>query len=146
MVNTTYNLTEDMIIKLQSLKGRIKLKFYEILSNYCDGMNIRRQSGTFQFQEDPFSKNIEGICKIYHEVLLLRNFLQNKPSVKNMKNTYFYLYYTVIKNIDDKEIVDDKYENNYFIIDDIVPNHFLGPKNNQEILKWRNFYLTKKKI
>ena len=28
-VNTTYNSTEDMIIKLQSLKGKTKLKFYK---------------------------------------------------------------------------------------------------------------------
>ena len=29
MANTTYNSTEDMIDKLQSLKGRTKLKFYK---------------------------------------------------------------------------------------------------------------------
>ena len=29
MVNTTYNSSEDMINKLQELKGRIKLKFYK---------------------------------------------------------------------------------------------------------------------
>ena len=29
MVNTTYNSTEDMIDKLQSLKGKTKLKFYK---------------------------------------------------------------------------------------------------------------------
>ena len=33
MVNTTYNSTEDMIIKLQELKGRTKLKFYKKISN-----------------------------------------------------------------------------------------------------------------
>ena len=29
MVNTTYNKTEDMINKVQSLKGKIKLNFYK---------------------------------------------------------------------------------------------------------------------
>ena len=29
MVNTTYNSTEDMINKLQQLKGKTKLKFYK---------------------------------------------------------------------------------------------------------------------
>ena len=29
MVNTEYNSTEDMIKKLQELKGKTKLKFYE---------------------------------------------------------------------------------------------------------------------
>ena len=44
-------------------------------------MNIRRRSGNFRIQEDPFSKNVEGIGKMYHEVLLLMKFLQTKPSV-----------------------------------------------------------------
>ena len=39
-------------------------------------MNIRRQNCTFQFKEDPFSKGVQGIDKIYHEVLLLMKFLQ----------------------------------------------------------------------
>ena len=29
MVNTTFNSTEDMINKLQELKGKTKLKFYK---------------------------------------------------------------------------------------------------------------------
>ena len=32
-------------------------------------MNIRRQNGEFQFEEDPFSKGAQNISKIYHEVL-----------------------------------------------------------------------------
>ena len=35
--------------------------------------------------EDPFSKNIQGISKIYHEVLLLMKFLMTKPQIKNMR-------------------------------------------------------------
>ena len=34
MVNTTYNLSEDMINKLQSLKGKTKLNLYKNISNY----------------------------------------------------------------------------------------------------------------
>ena len=45
-------------------------------------MNIRRQSGTFQFHEDPFSKNVQSTGKLYHEVLFLMKFLQTKPQVK----------------------------------------------------------------
>ena len=37
-------------------------------------------------------------------------FLQTKPSVKNMNINYYDLFYTVIKNRDDKEIVNDEYE------------------------------------
>ena len=34
MVNTAYNSLEDMVNKLQSLKGKTKLKFYKNISNY----------------------------------------------------------------------------------------------------------------
>ena len=34
LVNTTYNSTEDMNIKIQQLKGKTKLKFYENIKNY----------------------------------------------------------------------------------------------------------------
>ena len=37
-------------------------------------------------------------------------FLQTKPQDKNMKIKYYDLYYTVMKNGDGKEIVDDQYE------------------------------------
>ena len=71
-------------------------------------MKYRRQSGTFQFEEDPFSKNVQDISKIYHEVLLLLKFLQAKPQVKKMINNYYEFCYTVIKNRDDKVSVDDE--------------------------------------
>ena len=38
MVITNYNSTEDMINKLQQLKGKTKLKFYKLISNYYDEM------------------------------------------------------------------------------------------------------------
>ena len=81
MVNTTYNSTEDTIKKIQELKGKTKLKFYENISNYYD-MNIR-------FDEDPFAKNAQGISKDYHEVLILMKFLQTKPQVKNTNINYY---------------------------------------------------------
>ena len=46
MVNTTYNSTEDIINKLQSLKGKTKLKFYKDVSNYYDNMNIKMDDFT----------------------------------------------------------------------------------------------------
>ena len=61
-----------------------------------------------KFDEDPFSKNAPGINKIYHEVLMLMKFLQTKPQVKNMNFNYYDLYYTVIKDRDEKEIVDNQ--------------------------------------
>ena len=33
MVNTNYNSTEDMIKKLQEMKGKTKLKFHKNISN-----------------------------------------------------------------------------------------------------------------
>ena len=97
MVNTTYNSSEDMISKLQLLKGRTKLKFYQNISNYYNEMIIRRRSGIFQSEEDSFSKGVQGISKIYHEVMLSMKFLQTKHQVTNMNNNYYDLYYTVIK-------------------------------------------------
>ena len=69
MLNTTYNSnsTENMINKLQSLNGKTKLKFYKNVSNHHDEMKYRRQRNTFQFEEDLFSKNFQGIRKIYHD-------------------------------------------------------------------------------
>ena len=86
MVNTNYNSTEDMTNKLQSLKGKTKLKFYKNISDYY----IEMKNKNFQtHHEDPFSKNAQGISKIYHEVLLLLKLLQTKPKVKNMNINYY---------------------------------------------------------
>ena len=97
MDNIPYNSTEDMIDKLQQLKGKTKLKFFKNISNYYDNMNIK-------FDEDPFAKNAPGISKTYHEVLKLMNFLQTKPQVKNLNIIYYDLYYTVIKKKKKKKL------------------------------------------
>ena len=59
--------------------------------------------------EDHFARNAQGITKNYHEVLLLMKFLQTKPHVKNRNINYYDLYYTVIKNRNEKDVVDDQY-------------------------------------
>ena len=136
MVNTIYNSTEDMIDKLQQLKGKTKLKFYKNISNYY----IEMKNKIYQAQEDPFARNTQGISKIYHEVLLLMKFLQTKTRVKNMNISYFDLYYTVIKNRDENMDIDSQYENdendyinfNVFIT---TPNHYIGRKNDNVILR-----------
>ena len=92
----------------------------------------------FQTQEDPFSKNAQGISKIYHEVLLLMKFLQTKPQVKNMNINYNDLYYTVIKTRDENKDIDNQYENDendYINFNDIVPNHYVGIKPRETILR-----------
>ena len=124
MVNTTYNSTEDMINKLQSLKGKTKLKLYKNISN----LYIEMKNRNFQTQDqDPFSRNAQGISKIYHEVLLLMKFLQTKPQVKNMNINYYDLYYTIIKTRDENRDLDNQYnddENDYIDINNfIIPNH-----------------------
>ena len=43
-----------------------------------------------------------------------------------MNINYYGLYYTVIKNKDEKEIVNDEYESDYINFEDIVPNHNIG--------------------
>ena len=67
-----------MIIKLQELKGRTKLKFHENKNDYYDEMTIKK----FGFEEDTFAKDAQGIKKIHHDALMLMKFLQNKPQVK----------------------------------------------------------------
>ena len=136
MVNTEYNSTEDMINKLQDLKGKTKLKVSKNISNCCNEMKHKN----FQTQQDPFAKNAQGISKIYHEVLLLMKYLQTKPQVKIMNINFHDLFYTVIKNRkeknneeEQKEIVDDQYENDSF--NDIVRKHYIGLKINNEILR-----------
>ena len=57
MVNTTFNSTEDLIDKLQQLKGTSKLKFCENISNYSNEMKNK----IFQTQQDRFAKN--ALCK-----------------------------------------------------------------------------------
>ena len=53
-----------MVDKVQNLKGKTKYKFTLDFSIYYDEMNYLRQSGTFHFEEDPFSKNAE--CSFYN--------------------------------------------------------------------------------
>ena len=85
MVNTTDNSTQEMIKKVSTkFKRKNKVEFYENISNYYDERNFRSQSGTFQFEQDPFSENFQGIGKIYQEVLLLMTFLKTKPQGKSM--------------------------------------------------------------
>ena len=132
MANT--NTTEDMIDKLQQLKGKTKLKFYKNLSNYYTEMKNKN----FQTQDqDPFSRNAQGISKIYHEVLLLMKFLQTKPEVKNMNIDYYNLYYTVIKVRDENRDIDNQYEdddNDYINFNDfITPNHYKHSYNSNYI-------------
>ena len=74
MVTTNNNSTEDMIDKLQQLKGKKKSKFSKNISNY-DEMSIKK----FRFEEDTFAKNAQGVSKSYHEALLSMKLLQTKP-------------------------------------------------------------------
>ena len=76
---------------------------------------------------DPFSKNAKGVGKIYHEVLLLMEFLQTKPDIKNMIINYTDLYYTIIKTKDENKNIDNQYENDYYDYIDI--NDFFSAIN-----------------
>ena len=49
----------------------------------------------FIFEEDPFSKDVQVISKIYDEVFLFMTFLQTKSQVRKMKITFYDLYCTV---------------------------------------------------
>ena len=113
-----------MTDKLQQLKGRIKLKFYKNISDYYKEMKKKK----FQSNKiDPFSKKTKGVAKSYHEVLLLLEFLQTKPEVKNMNINYYDLYYTVIKTRNGKKDIDIQYEDDYHNYIDI--NNFIINSN-----------------
>ena len=84
--------------------------------------------------EDTFARNARGISKIYHEVLLLMKFLQTKLDVKNINNYYFDLYKTVIKNRDEKEILDNQCENDYKNFKKIVRNNNISNKRRETTL------------
>ena len=102
-------------------------------------MRIRRHNGNFQFEEDPFAVKDGSISEIYHEELLLMKFFQTKPNVKNMNFNYYDLYYTLDKNRDDIQTVNEEYEineNDYFCFEDfITPNHYIGRKIDDSILR-----------
>ena len=89
--------------------------------------------------QDPFSRNSQGISKIYHEVLLLMKFLQTKPEIKNMNINYYDLYYTVIKVRYENRDIDNQYENDendYIDINEFIhSNHYIGIKPRETILK-----------
>ena len=70
--------TEDMINKLQTLKGKTKLKLYKNISNYYTEMKNKN----LQTQQDPFAKNAQGVSKFYHEVLLLMKFYKLNLKLK----------------------------------------------------------------
>ena len=119
-----------MIDKLQQLKGKIKLKFYKNISDYYKEMKNKNFRNN---KIDPFSKNAKGVSKIYQELLLLMEFLQTKPDVKNMNINYHYLYYTIIKTRDENKNIDNEYENDYHDYIDknnfiITPNNYIGIK------------------
>ena len=129
------NSSEDNVIdKLQLIKGRSKLKFYKNISDYYKEMKNKN----FQSNKiDPFSKNAEGIGKIYHEILLLTEFLQTKPDIKNMNINYIDLYYTVIKTRNENKNIDNQYKDDYHDYIDInqffrIPQS-LGRRDNDGI-------------
>ena len=98
------------------------------MNNYYNGMKKK-----FQSQQDPFSKNAQGISNLYHAVLLLRKNLQEKPQIRNMNFSYYNLYYTDIKTRDEKKDIDNQFENDYN--DFIAPNHYVVIKPREKILK-----------
>ena len=66
------------------------------------------------------------------------NFLQTKPKVKNMNINYYDLYFIVIKTRDMNKDIDNQYENDendYINFNDIGPNHYVGIKPREAILR-----------
>ena len=133
MVDTNYDTTEDMNDKVQQIKGQTKLKFFKKINNYYNEMKNKNNQTNY---EDFFSRSAQGISKIHHEVIMLMKFLQTKPQVKNMNINYYDLCFTVIRTRDENWDIDSLYENDYISFKDfIIPNHYIGRKNDKEILR-----------
>ena len=65
-------------------------------------------------------------------------FLQTKPQIKNMNINYYDLYYNVIKTRNENKNIDNQYENDendYINFNDIAPNHYIGIRNRETILR-----------
>ena len=73
-----------MINKWQQLKSKTKLNFCEIICDFNDELNYRRQSGFVQVEVDSFAQNAQGRGFLHHESLFLMMFIRRKPQVKNM--------------------------------------------------------------
>ena len=116
---------------MTTVKRKDKIKIFKNISSYYNEM----KNGNFQTQQDPFSKNAEAISKIYHEVLKLMKFLKTKPQVKKMNIKYYDFYYTVIKKRDENKDIDNQYEDDNNFNDIITPNHYIGNKPCETILK-----------
>ena len=78
-----------MNTKLQQLKVKTKINFSQNMSKCCHGINYRKQSGYFQFEEDAFDENSQRIAKIFHEVNVLSKLLQTYPQSKSMNINYY---------------------------------------------------------
>ena len=86
-----------------------------------------------RFNEVPFVRNAKRKSKKYHEVFLLMKIQQTKPQVINLNNNHYDFHYTVIKNRDEKENVDNEYENDFISLNvDIIPNHYVGIKEREK--------------
>ena len=74
MVITTYSSKDDMIDKLQQLKGKSKLKCHQNISKFYDEMDFIRRSKTFPFEQGPSVSKVECIHEIFHTILLIMKF------------------------------------------------------------------------
>ena len=141
MANSRYETTQDVIDKVQSVKGK-KIKIYQTINIYYDEMTCRIQSGTFQFEEYPFADKTERISENFPELLFLLEFLQTKPQVKSMSIKIYDFYYTVIENRNEKKFANDElYENdkcdNINYDKSVKPKYNIGFKHRETILRWR---------
>ena len=62
-------------------------------------MNCRQQCGYCQCEQDIFSKDAQGIMKIFLDFWFLLSFLQLKAQNESRNITYYGLYYTVLKKL-----------------------------------------------
>ena len=74
MPNNKYNKTEDMIEKLQALKGKTKLKIFQSLSNFHKETIYRRRGGCSQCEEIPTVEMLNVMVYFFVKWIFLRIF------------------------------------------------------------------------
>ena len=95
ILKLNFETISDMINKMQSIKDKTELKYWQKICDCFDQVKDITQSGHFQFGEDPFSKNVQSLAFLLNEALLLINCLQVKPQERIRNKNYNDLYYTI---------------------------------------------------
>ena len=134
-----------------NVKGKSRLYEYEILARESEGVNILAFSGldamekwtkkdTFDFiGGDEKKKQLAGGCQIYINTVQVKSFVKEWLSICE-KDNYHYLDNTPSNSKNFSEFTEHRHEQSIFTLlaykykSKVIPQEFLPPKDNNEIL------------